>query len=278
MSNMFVYSQYCNYSFLYFIILLVYNFHTILLGGHDMNTTQKKPVNGLSREQEITASKFFGKHVTPLKALALFIIAVLVAAMPMIIGIHHYNEIPETVLTGIRDASGRDDSMPRPVLVYGIPALFTLLTVICHGQLWLHQKLQKLPKASIRLLGRWVMPVISLFLCTWIEHSAAGVAHSIAFMMGCIIGTALILVGAQVFDCKESSFFSLNYDYIKRNELTRRVSHRIVGSAFMLSGILILLPMMFTDAPVIASGIAALVIIVLSFISLPVVCRKIPHI
>lgn len=257
---------------------MVYNFLTNPLGGNAMNTIQKSSASGLSREQEITASKFFGKHVTPLKAIVLFIVAVLIAAMPIIIGIHHYDAIPETVLTGIVDASGKDDSMPRPVLVYGIPALFTVLTIICHAQLWIHQKLQRVPKASIRLLGRWVMPVISLFLCTWIEHSAAGVTHSRAFILSCFIGAAFILVGAQVFDSKASSFFALNFEYVKRNEITRRISHRIVGGAFLLSGIIILLPMMFTDVPVVASGLAAIIIVAASFVMLPVVCKKVPHI
>jgi hypothetical protein len=45
----------------------------------------------------------------------------------MLLGLRLWELIPPVVQTGLVSAEGLDDSMPRAVLVFGVPGLFCLL-------------------------------------------------------------------------------------------------------------------------------------------------------
>lgn len=208
----------------------------------------------MTREQEIIASKYFGKHVTGGKALVTFIAAVLLAAAPIIIGVRFWSFIPETVITGITDMQGKDDSMPRAVLVFGVPLLFVILTVICHAQLWLHQKLNRLPKTPIRLLGRWVMPVISVFACCRMQLSAAGQSFDLPFAAELAVGVILILLGSRAFDARLNAA-----EYKRRSGDRQALVSRSVGSALIAAGFIIILPLMLGVTSLLINFIAGIV-------------------
>jgi hypothetical protein len=90
----------------------------------------------MTRKQEKDASKFFGKHISKEKTIYLLIVTLIACAMPMLVGLRLWDRIPEIVETGLIGTNGQDDSMPRGVLVYGIPGLMCVLNLICHGQLY----------------------------------------------------------------------------------------------------------------------------------------------
>lgn len=91
-------------------------------------------------------------------------------ALPMITGVRLWESIPEIVETGITRMDGRDDSMPRALVVFGIPGLMCLLNLIVHIQLYLNQQRMTLPKTFVRLFGRWAFPfcrpALPIFLST----------------------------------------------------------------------------------------------------------------
>ena len=82
----------------------------------------------------LEASRFLGKHVTPAKAVAVLLFSLLTAVSPMLLGLRLWTQIPSIVETGLIGPGGKDDSLPRAVLVFGIPGLMCVLNLICHGQ------------------------------------------------------------------------------------------------------------------------------------------------
>ena len=152
-----------------------------------MNDLTQKSSNRLTREQEREASRYFGKHVTSAKAAVSLCFALLTAASPMLVGLRLWAQIPEIVETGLTAINGEDDSIPRAVLVFGLPGLMCVLTLISHGQLWLHQKTERLPPTPIRITGRWSIPVISVLLCSFWLARAAGEATEFSSFLPCLL-------------------------------------------------------------------------------------------
>ena len=179
-----------------------------------MNDLTRKSSNRLTREQEREASRYFGRHVTPAKALVSLCFALLTAASPMLLGLHLWEQIPEIVETGLTTVGGEDDSLPRAVLVFGLPGLMCVLTLIGHGQLWLHQKTGRLPPAPIRITGRWSIPVISVLLCSFWHRRAAGLPAELSFFLPCLLALLLILLGAHFFDCPRDSQIAFRFPSI----------------------------------------------------------------
>lgn len=201
---------------------------------------KQKTAYGLTREQERQASRYFGRHVSFPKALAELLAATLCCVSPMLLGLRLWAAIPPIVPTGLLSAEGLDDSMPRAVLVFGVPGLFAVLDLICHGQLWLHQKAQKLPPLSVRLLGRWALPVLAVLLCPlWLLH-AAGEAATGTFYLPCALALLLLLLGARLFDCARESRFAFRLKGIEYKEAAWRKTHRLASLAWMAAGLLLL--------------------------------------
>lgn len=189
---------------------------------------------------EREASRFFGKHVTGPKAAVTLVFSLLTAAAPMLLGMRLWNLIPAIVETGLVDPSGKDDSLPRAVLVFGLPGLMCVLTLICHGQLWLHQKAGKIPPTPVRVCGRWSIPVISVLLCSYWMMKAAGQAVEMAFFLPCLLALLLILLGVHFFDCKRESRAAFHFRSIEHWEASWRRTHRLAGVCWMLAGLQIL--------------------------------------
>lgn len=220
-----------------------------------MKNNSLKKSGGLTREQQREAGRLFGKQVSNEKALLLFIVTLLTCAMPMLVGRRLWDAIPEIVETGLIGAEGKDDSMPRSVLVYGIPGLMCVLNTICHGQLWLHQKAEKLPPASSRLIGRWGFPVLSAFFASGCAFQAAGEKMGAFFITVTALALILLMCGGRFFDRTES--FSLR-------------EGRIIGVCWMAAGLLLMFFVMNSGT---VPAYSAIVIVPLLF--LPFICAKI---
>ncbi|MBR4472767.1 MAG: SdpI family protein [Oscillospiraceae bacterium] len=206
-----------------------------------MKTMFSKNSNPLPPELERAASERFGKHVSPQKALVTLIFSLLTAASPMLLGLRLWDRIPSLVETGLIGPGGTDDSMPRAVLVFGVPGLFCVLNAICHGQLWLHQKASRVPPSSVRLLGRWSIPVISVLLSSFWIALAAGEHPDLSFYLPCALALLLILLGAHFFDCSRESKLAFHLSRIEHWEGPWRKTHRLAGVCWMLAGLQILM-------------------------------------
>ena len=206
-----------------------------------MNTNKNKSSYGLTRRQEQELSRTFGKHVSASKAAVTLVLALAACASPMLLGIRLWNNIPPIVETGLIGPGGADDSLPRPVLVFGIPGLMCVLTFICHAQLWLHQKAKKIPPVPVRTLGRWWIPILSVFLSSyWIRH-ASGELITGDSMIPCCFALALLLLGVHFYDCPRDSVIAFHLKTYEADLPTWNAVHRFAGVCWMLAGLQLLL-------------------------------------
>ena len=209
-----------------------------------MNRSSSK--SSLSPAQQTEAARLFGKHVSKQKGFLLFAVTSIACLLPIILGIRFWEQIPEIVETGLIGTSGKDDSLPRAVLVFGIPGLMWLLNLICHAQLALYQRRMMLPPAPVRLLGRWGFPILSTLFASGAILEGAGLSFTAPFAVSCISGLFLLLLGSHVFDCGRDTAVALHLSFIEKNDTVWRTTHRIAGVMWLIAGLLLLLYTMFT--------------------------------
>jgi hypothetical protein len=130
--------------------------------------------------------------------------------------------------------------MPRAVLVFGVPGLMAVLNFVCHAQLWLHQKTERLPPMSIRLIGRWGVPIAATLLCPFWLLRAAGQAVSVRWYLPCLLALLLLLVGAHFLDLKRGAREGIRLRCILYKEDAWRRTHTLAGISWMLAGLLLL--------------------------------------
>ena len=130
-----------------------------------------------SREErmiEAEGARIFGKHVSKEKGIALLAASLLACALPMVLGARMWAQIPEIVESGLIGPNGKDDSIPRWMVAFGLPGLMCLLNFLAHMQLWLNQKHMTVPKPAVRLVGRWGFPILSVIFCSGMIRQSVG--------------------------------------------------------------------------------------------------------
>jgi hypothetical protein len=223
---------------------------------------QRKEKTAEERQIEITSARIFGKHVSKEKAYVLLVITLLACAAPMLLGLRMWDQIPEIVPTGLLGPDGADDSLPRAVVVFGLPGLMCVLDLIAHVQLMLYQKRMELPPTHIRFMGRWGFPIISVLFCSGMVREAIGAEKvlPLAFVAPCILGLGLMILGSHMWDCPRESKIALRFSFIQTDDAWR-VVHRFAGLLWLVVGLLVIVSAMLTDT--IAFPTAVLVLLAL---------------
>lgn len=138
-----------------------------------------------------------------------------------------------------------------------------VLTLICHGQLWFNQQRRTVPKPSIRLLGRWVIPVIAVFLSSWAISSCADHELAPGFKLLCAAGLLLVLLGVRLFEGKKDSLLALNFGYARRSPIAWMKVQRLAGSCWLTAGLLMIIFLQLLGGlPLYAGGIILLLLII----------------
>lgn len=217
----------------------------------------------IDRDVEIQGAKTFGKHVSREKGRALLIVSLLACAAPAVMGVRLWASIPALYETGIITAGGQDDSLPRWAVVFLIPGLMCLLNFLCHYRLLVSQRQMVLPKVYFRLVGRWGFPIISvLFAGGLIREAASLTPLPMTYLTPAALGLGMMILGAQMYDCKEDAVLALPYAFLRDDPALHRTVHRFAAHVWLAVGLVAVIAAQLGE-------MAGLVGCVLALLSLP---------
>lgn len=205
-----------------------------------MSAQKKKKAidNSARRQAEAEGARLFGKHVSETKGRLLLAVTLVCCALPVILGLRLWEEIPEIVETGLIGADGKDDSLPRWAVVYALPGLMCVLDLLAHYQLMVNQRRMTMPKAYVRLVGRWGFPIISVLFCGGEMLLSAGRAWELSFVAPCVLGLLLLLLGSHMWDCPRDSRVSLGFMLTGRPGADWDGVHHFTGGVWLATGLL----------------------------------------
>lgn len=212
-----------------------------------MSSKAKKSKTEIERQMEMESARIFGKHVSKEKAVVLYAVTLAACAMPMLMGLRLWSRIPEVVPTGLIGFNGEDDSFPRWMVAFGLPAFMCLMNTIAHGQLWFNQKRMTLPSTPVRLLGRWGFPVLSVVFCSGMILEAVDTPLSLPFVTPCVMGLALLMLGAHMWDCPRDARVALRFSFTEQSPDAWKTVHRFAGWLWMAAGLVVLAGVMVTS-------------------------------
>lgn len=213
----------------------------------------------IDRDVEIQGAKAFGKHVSKEKGRALLIVSMLACAAPTVMGVRLWAAIPALYETGIITANGQDDSLPRWAIVFVIPGLMCLLNFLCHNQLRMSQEKMVLPKVYFRLVGRWGFPIISALFAGGLIREAAGLTPlKMTYLTPCVLGLGMMILGAQMYDCREDAFLALKYSFMQGNAVLHRDVHRFAARVWLAVGLVAVVAAQLGEMAGLAASFAVL--------------------
>ena len=227
---------------------------------------KKKTKTKEEREIEIQGAKLFGKHVSKEKGRALLAVSLIACALPMILGARYWDEIPLMVESGLIGANGEDDSIPRWIVAFGLPALMMLLNFLCHMQLLAYQKRMEVPAAKFRLVGRWGFPIISVLFCSgMIRQSIGAEVLPLLFVTPCVIGLVLLILAGHMWDCPANATIALRLPACIENEIVWKQVHLFTAKIWLVAGLVIIAAAMILENSAIIT-----VVVTLAAVAMPV--------
>ena len=179
-------------------------------------------------------------------AAALLAVTLAACALPMVLGIRLWSQIPLTVPSGLIGTDGRDDSLPRWVVAFGLPGLMCILDLLAHWTLRMNQKRQTIPPAYSRLVGRWGFPIISVLFCSGMILQAVGQDLTLPFVTPCVLGLALMMLGGHMWDCPRDARIALRFSSTVNNPTAWKAVHRLAGWLWMAAGLVVIAGVMVT--------------------------------
>lgn len=220
-----------------------------------MNNKAKKNKTAAEREAEAAGAKLFGKQVSKEKARALLIVTLIACALPMILGARLWNDIPEIVSSGLIGSNGKDDSIPRWVVAFGLPGFMCLMDLIAHGQLMANQKRMTIPKPTVRLMGRWGFSVISVLFCSGMILQASGGDLTLPFVTPCVLGLLLVMLGGHMWDCPRDSRIALRFSSTEYSAAAWKAVHLFASRIWMAAGLLVIAGVMVTSTSTVFTAV-----------------------
>lgn len=216
---------------------------------------KKNQRTAAEREAEIAGAKLFGKQVSEEKALALLIVTLIACALPMILGARLWNDLPEIVSSGLIGSNGKDDSIPRWVVAFGLPGFMCLMDLIAHGQLMVNQKRMTIPKPAVRLVGRWGFPIISVLFCSGMILQSSGGDLTLPFVTPCALGLLLMMLGGHMWDCPRDSRIALRFSSIEHSDAAWKAVHLLASRVWMAAGLLVIAGVMVTSTSTVFTAV-----------------------
>lgn len=224
-----------------------------------MANRKKRLPDAAQKQAGAEAARVFGKHVSQKKGRVLLAVSLAACALPAVLGLRLWDRIPETVTTGLIGPDGKDDSLPRVVVVFGMPALMCLLNLICHLQLLLNQKRMTMPSRHVRLLGRMGFPIVSVMFSGGLMLEAAQLGYPASYVTPCVLGLLLLLLGAHMLDCPEDARLSLRP--VLRQGSDWKAVHSLTAYIWLAGGLLVIAGAMLGGGGVLAAASLAVLVL-----------------
>ena len=231
------------------------------------------------RELEAQAAALLGKHVSPQKQKLLLGVTLAACALPMLLAVRLWDQIPQLVHTGLIGTTGEDDSISRTMVVFGLPALMCLMDLIGHFTLYRNQKRNTVPPAYSRLMGRWGFPVISVLFCSGMTLQSAGGDLTLPFLTPCLLGLVFLMLGAHMWDCPKDAKLALrmrwtegsddSWNSAQGSDAVWKSVHRFAGWLWMGTGLLLIGWAMLTAGTGWAAGVFVLLAVAAPFVYAP---------
>lgn len=184
------------------------------------------------------------------------IITMIICLSPMVFGIAMYNELPDKMAVHFDINNEPNNFFPKAVAVFGLPIFMSLFQLICcvMTDLGKKEKTSKLEKVA-----KWVLPVTSIILYITTIIFNLGIEVEIRKIACLLIGIIIILMGNYLPKVKSGDYINIHPKVLMENEKIWRKYSRALGYAYVISGILIVISILFQP---IVSAVAVLLFII----------------
>lgn len=168
----------------------------------------------------------------------------LITLFPIVIGLILWPQLPAEIATHFNSNGIPDDYSPKFFAVFGLPLLLFFAQWIGIAAIFADPKKNNIhPKIFGLIL--WLIPILSLILCSSTYFYALGVAIDFKILCMLFVGIVFILVGNYLPKCPQNYTIGIKLPWTLEDEENWNKTHRLSGYLWTLMGLAIILSSLF---------------------------------
>lgn len=164
------------------------------------------------------------------------IITTLMCFIPMVVGLLLYNQLPDQLPTHWGANGEIDDYSSKNFTVYMLPFIFVGLNLFTH---FILNNDPKRGNASdiVRLIGKWTIPVISVFATLLTYGTALGYNINVSLLTPIFVSIVFIVIGNYLPKCKQNYTVGIRLPWTLNSEANWNKTHRLAGFVWVIGGL-----------------------------------------
>lgn len=190
-----------------------------------------------------------------------FLMTALVIALPMVIGVIFWNQLPEKIPTHFGIDGQADGYSSKLFTLFAFPALFLLFQIICLASFEKESVKVNIP-AKMRRFYTWLIPVLSLIIQGSIYANALGFIKSGPTLVTIFLAIVFIVIGNYLPKIQRNATVGIRIPWTLSDDKNWYKTHRMAGKLWVIGGLIILLESFIQVALPYVMGVVIAVMIV----------------
>jgi uncharacterized membrane protein len=191
------------------------------------------------------------------------VLSMVLTMLPMLIGLLLWNRLPDVITTHWGGDGVADGFSGKAFAVFALPAMMAGFNILCCLVTALDPKQAKQNKKAMGLVF-WIMPIISVCVCTFVYSAALGKTVDMFVLMPLLLGVMFVWIGNYLPKVQQNSTLGIKIYWTLHNEENWNRTHRFAGKVSVAGGIVTMLSAMLPVQWMIAVMVAEILVIVLA--------------
>ena len=180
-----------------------------------------------------------------------------VCLLPMLLSAALYSRLPEQVAVHFSSAGAPDQFLPKAAAAFGLPLFLAAVNLYSCFRAERDPKSAQAP-ASLKLLLRWLIPLLSVVLVPVTLFLAMGAELPIFLIAQALAGVSVLICGNDLPKCRQNSTIGFKLPWTLDSEEIWNRTHRFAGFVWVIGGLCILLNAFLYRSGILLSGILIL--------------------
>lgn len=202
-----------------------------------------------------------------------FLMTALMIALPMVIGVIFWNQLPEKIPTHFGIDGQADGYSSKLFTLFAFPALFLLFQIICLASFEKESVKVNIP-AKMRRFYTWLIPVLSLIIQGSIYANALGFIKSGPTLVTTFLAIVFIVIGNYLPKIQRNATVGIRIPWTLSDDKNWYKTHRMAGKLWVIGGLIILLESFIQVALPYVVGVVIAVMTVVPIVYSFILSRK----
>ncbi len=195
------------------------------------------------------------------------IITSILCLLPEILSVILYKRLPEQIAVHWNSAGEINGYLPKAMAAFGMPFVFLLLNILANIRL-LYDPKWKGQSRALRVIGIWMVPLISLIMIPATLLMSLGVKFPIMSFSFYLTGIVLIITGNYLPKSRRNYVMGVRLPWTLDNPDNWNKTNRLAGH-LMVAGGLLLLVSGYLRLTAAFHGVSVIIFIVVLIVVIP---------